>query len=74
MLAAIDGAQSYLDLEFYLVEAGQCADTLVQALERAARREVRVRCLFDGYGSLAFTAGLRLRLTEAGLSFGFITR
>lgn len=71
MLAAIDQAQSYLDLEFYLVEAGQCADTLVQALERAARREVRVRCLFDGYGSLAFTAGLRLRLTEAGVELRF---
>ncbi len=71
MLAAIDQAQAHIDLELYLVEAGNCAEAIVHALEHAARREVRVRCLFDGYGSLAFTSGLRRRLTEAGVELRF---
>ncbi len=71
MLAAIDQAQAHVDLELYLVEAGRCAEAIVEALEQAARREVRVRCLFDGYGCLAFTMGLRRRLTDAGVELRF---
>jgi len=74
MLAAIDQAQVHVDLELYLVEAGDCAEAIVQALEQAAWREVRVRCLFDGYGSLAFTPGLRRRLTDAGVELRFYNR
>ena len=32
---------------------------------------MRVRCLFDGYGCLAFTIGLRRRLTDAGVELRF---
>ena len=71
MLAAIEQAQAHVDLELYLVEAGRCAEAIVQALEQAARREDRVRCLFDGYGCLAFTIGLRRRLTDAGVELRF---
>ena len=71
MLAAIEQAQAHVDLELYLVEAGRCAEIIVQALEQAALREVRVRCLFDGYGCLAFTMGLRRRLTDAGVELRF---
>ena len=35
---------------------------------------MRVRCLFDGYGSLAFTPGLRRRLTDAGVELRFYNR
>ena len=71
MLAAIEQAQEQIDLELYLVEAGDCAETIVQALEQAAWREVRVRCLFDGYGSLGLSLGLRRRLTEAGVELRY---
>ena len=67
MLAAIDAAQSQVDLELYLVEAGACADEVVEALVRAAARGVTVRCLFDGYGGLAFAQGQRERLQVAGV-------
>jgi phosphatidylserine/phosphatidylglycerophosphate/cardiolipin synthase-like enzyme len=67
MLAAIDAAQTQVDLELYLVEAGACADEVVEALARAAERGVSVRCLFDGYGSLAFGQGQRERLLVAGV-------
>ena len=71
MIAAIDAAQQQIELELYLVEAGGCAEAVVEALVNAARRGVIVRCLFDGFGSLAFTQGLRTRLTEAGVILRF---
>jgi phosphatidylserine/phosphatidylglycerophosphate/cardiolipin synthase-like enzyme len=35
MIAAIDGAQQQIELELYLVEAGACAEAVVQALVSA---------------------------------------
>src|SRR5471032_3426856 len=61
MIAAIDGAQQQVDLELYLVEAGACADAVVEALVQAAQRKIIVRCLFDDFGSQAFNEDLRNR-------------
>jgi len=74
MLAAIAQAQGHIDLELYLVESGACAAAIVQALEHAAEREVRVRCLFAGYGSVAFSLSLRRRLIDAGVELRFYNR
>ena len=74
MLAGINPAEQQVALELYLVEAGACAEAMVQALVAAAERGVRVRCLFDDYGSLAFTLGLRKRLTDAGVELRFYNR
>lgn len=74
MLAAIVRAEFQVDLELYLVEAGACAEAVVEALEQAARRGVRVRCLFDDYGSLAFNSALRQRLLEAGVYLRWYNR
>lgn len=74
MIAAIEGAQQQVELELYLVEAGVCAEAVVQALVDAAKRGVIVRCLFDDFGSLAFTLSLRNRLTEAGVILRFYNR
>lgn len=74
MLAAIAAAREQVELELYLVEAGACAEAMVQALVQAAERGVRVRCLFDDYGSLAFTLSLRRRLIEAGVELRFYNR
>lgn len=71
MIAAIEQAQHAVELELYLVEAGLCAEAVVQALVDAAERGVIVRCLFDDFGSLAFAAGLRTRLTDAGVILRF---
>jgi phosphatidylserine/phosphatidylglycerophosphate/cardiolipin synthase-like enzyme len=71
MIQAIENAQQQVELELYLVEAGLCAEAVVQALVDAANRGVIVRCLFDDFGSLAFTLGLRKRLTEAGVILRF---
>lgn len=71
MLERIGQAEHTIDLELYLVEAGACAGAVVQALQAAAVRGVHVRCLFDHYGSLAFTAELRAQLTDAGVELRF---
>ncbi|MGQ3849339.1 phospholipase D-like domain-containing protein [Pseudomonas capsici] len=71
MIAAIDCAEQQVDLELYLVEAGACANAIVQALADAARRGVIVRCLFDDFGSQAFDAALRKQLTDAGVILRF---
>ncbi|WP_342654588.1 phosphatidylserine/phosphatidylglycerophosphate/cardiolipin synthase family protein [Pseudomonas sp. F3-2] len=74
MIAAIDSSQQQVELELYLVEAGTCAEAVVRALVDAAKRGVIVRCLFDDFGSLAFTLSLRNRLTEAGVILRFYNR
>jgi len=74
MIAAIDGAQQQVDLELYLVEAGACADAVVEALVQAAQRKIIVRCLFDDFGSQAFNEDLRNRLTRAGVILRFYNR
>lgn len=74
MLLAIVRAEHQVDLELYLVEAGACAEALVQALVQAAERGVQVRCLFDDYGSLAFTLSLRQRLQAAGVELRWYNR
>ncbi|MEB0027838.1 phosphatidylserine/phosphatidylglycerophosphate/cardiolipin synthase family protein [Pseudomonas sp. MH9.2] len=71
MIEAIEQAQQQVELELYLVEAGACADAVVQALVHAASRGVVVRCLFDDYGAQAFTLNLRNRLIEAGVVLRF---
>ncbi|WP_025110721.1 phosphatidylserine/phosphatidylglycerophosphate/cardiolipin synthase family protein [Pseudomonas sp. H1h] len=74
MLVEIARAEEQVELELYLVEAGACAEAVVQALVQAAERGVRVRCLFDDYGSLAFTLHLRQRLKKAGVELRFYNR
>ncbi|WP_028695216.1 phospholipase D-like domain-containing protein [Pseudomonas cremoricolorata] len=74
MLLAIVRAEFQVDLELYLVEAGACADAVVEALEQAAQRGVQVRCLFDDYGSQAFGRPLRERLLNAGVELRWYNR
>lgn len=67
MLEAIGTARRTIDLEFYLVEDGRCADRLVDALVEAAGRGVAIRCLFDGFGCLKLGQKPRDRLAQAGI-------
>lgn len=67
MLEAIAQAEQAIAFEFYLVEAGHCARQMVGALTGAAERGVQVRCLLDGYGTLALGAELRGQLQAAGV-------
>ena len=71
MLATIDAAQASVLLEMYLVHSGLIATQFIAALTAAARRGVRVRVLFDAFGSLGLARADRRRLVEAGVELRF---
>ncbi|WP_152225880.1 phosphatidylserine/phosphatidylglycerophosphate/cardiolipin synthase family protein [Pseudomonas sp. SCB32] len=66
MFEAIDGAVRQVELELYLVESGSCAEALLDRLLAVRARGVRVRCLFDAYGSLKLSSAWTRQLLEAG--------
>lgn len=68
MLRAIAAARHAVDLELYLLEDGQCFQLLCEALTAAARRGVRVRCLFDAFGSRGLSPRSRERLQQNGVA------
>ncbi len=55
LIADVDAATLHVHLEFYAFRRGAAATRVLEALERAARRGVRVRLLYDAFGS--FPAG-----------------
>jgi phosphatidylserine/phosphatidylglycerophosphate/cardiolipin synthase-like enzyme len=70
-LALIDAAQRTLDLQYYAIHADSSTEVLLQHLQRAAQRGVRVRILLDAFNSvgedaqvlrLAFARGIEMRL------------
>jgi cardiolipin synthase len=66
MLAAIDTAQRCISLEIYKIRMDRVGTTFVKALARAARRGVKVRFLYDVYGSRSVTYGDFTELIDAG--------
>jgi cardiolipin synthase len=52
MFAAIEAARESIDLETYIIEAGDLGDRLAAALTERSRRGVKVRLIYDGIGSL----------------------
>jgi len=51
ILNAINNAQSEIIIENYLTHSGKVFTEFILALLQAAKRNVKVYCLFDGYGS-----------------------
>ena len=71
ILDAIAQARSTICIELYLVESGRATALTVEALVAAARRGVRVRCLFDDVGSHDFVEEERERLRQGGVDLRF---
>lgn len=67
VLAAVEQAQTTIDIELYLVESGEATAITIKALLAAVRRGVRVRCLFDDLGSSDFTDAERSTLRDGGV-------
>ena len=62
MLAAIDGATDSILLEMYLLSSGQVAGRFIDALLRAAERDVAVYLLLDDFGARGLSGADRKRL------------
>ncbi|MDY0249188.1 MAG: phosphatidylserine/phosphatidylglycerophosphate/cardiolipin synthase family protein [Pseudomonas sp.] len=70
-LERVATAQVQIDIELYLVSSGHSADRVEAALIAAVQRGVRVRCLFDGFGSRHFKQQQRRDWLEAGIELRF---
>ncbi|WP_348752184.1 cardiolipin synthase ClsB [uncultured Aquincola sp.] len=68
MCAAIGRALHEVWLATYIFHDDVAGEAVLQALEAAARRGVRVRVVVDGFGSAAALPRLRARLEAAGVS------
>jgi cardiolipin synthase len=71
MLGAIDASRLYVLAEFYLVESGRVMDDFIAAFARAAQRGVRVRVLFDAFGSRGLREADRARMRAAQIDLVF---
>ena len=67
LLAAIDLAEVEIYLESYIFADDDTGRAVGASLARAARRDVVVRVLVDGFGARTFLDGLGRRLVESGV-------
>jgi cardiolipin synthase A/B len=65
--AAIDSAQHEIYLETYILEYDQIGIRIVNALKRAARRNVTVHLLIDGFGSRKLPGKVIQSMLDAGV-------
>jgi cardiolipin synthase len=68
MFAAIQGAQRYLYLEYYIFEDVSCnGEQLADVLIAKAQQGVRIQVIYDGIGSITTPADFFARLRGAGI-------
>jgi cardiolipin synthase len=67
LVSAMDGARSQVHLETYIFDFHGAAETVAQALERAALRGVRVWLVVDGVGTPSLPEAWRERFDKAGV-------
>lgn len=63
---AIDAARLSVHLETYIFLLDRTGRKVLECLESAARRGVKVRVVLDGFGSAGTAEAIRLRITQAG--------
>jgi cardiolipin synthase len=66
MLAAIENAEKCISLEMYKIRMDRVGTLFYQALIKAAQRGVRVRFIYDAYGSRKVTYNDFAELIDAG--------
>jgi cardiolipin synthase len=69
LVGAIDAARQEVWLETYIFDFTAGSAEVAWALERAARRGVKVRVLVDGFGSADMPGPWRERLLDAGVEW-----
>ncbi len=74
ILHAINQAQSEIIIENYLTNSGAVFSLFVTALLHAAKRDVKVYCLFDSFGSKGISQNDLLLLNTKNISIQFYNR
>lgn len=67
ILDAIDSAQDYVLVQFYVIRDDRIGHALCETLRAASQRGVRVLLLYDDIGSIALSADYKRALSEAGV-------
>ncbi len=67
IFAAIDAAQSYVLVQFYIIHADGLGGRLSDHLIAAAKRGITVRVMYDPVGSIKLPHGYRQKLRDAGV-------
>ena len=73
LFAAIDRAERYILVQFYIVHDDRIGAAFAERLLAAAARGVRVCFLYDGIGSLKLPRAYGRRLEDAGIEVGSFT-
>lgn len=66
LVLAIDAAEREVHLEFYAFRKGVTTQRVIDALERAALRGVKVRLLYDAFGSIGVNSSLKTLRKHGG--------
>jgi cardiolipin synthase len=67
MIGAVEAAERYVLVQFYILRDDRIGRRLGDALVAATARGVKVRVIYDGFGSFFLTRRYRRMLTEAGI-------
>src|SRR5690349_3839484 len=71
LLQLINGANESIHLQTYKFEDDETGETVAEALKDAARRDVQVYLLVDGYASQFLSRKFINSLQQAGIHFRF---
>ena len=67
MFRAIEEADHYALVQFYTIRNDEAGERLARSMIRAAERGVKVRLLYDAFGSFLLSRSYLRRLNEAGI-------
>ncbi len=70
---AIGQAKHFIHLQTYILDEDETGLHIIDALEKAARKGVRVYLLLDAYGTKYLSGDLMKRIEEAGILFRFFS-
>ncbi|WP_149302737.1 cardiolipin synthase [Pareuzebyella sediminis] len=64
---ALETAQEYIHLQYYIYEEGELAKKLLRLFERKIREGVQIRLIYDGIGSFSLSRGYLENLKSMGV-------
>ncbi|WP_282162715.1 cardiolipin synthase [Ulvibacterium marinum] len=64
---ALENAKKYIHIQYYIFEEGELADNFLQLLKRKVKEGVKVRFLYDGFGSWELSRTFIQSLESSGI-------
>ncbi|UTW64145.1 cardiolipin synthase [bacterium SCSIO 12741] len=67
LFEALEKAEKFIHIQYYIFEEGQLADRFLEILTRKIQEGVDVRLLYDSVGSFSLSRQFREKMTAAGI-------